>query len=132
MRRFHLIREWGPLDGKMCTIAFGGIRWNDEAEWKGRLAKIAPSGGAFVKRVGLPWTGDYVLAALRGESLHRLRLSNGRTVVDEELLRGEFGRLRTVREGPDGCLYVLTSNRDGRGTPRPGDDRVLCVRLPGS
>jgi len=93
---------------------------------------IAPSGGAFVKRVGLPWTGDYVLAALRGESLHRLRLSNGRTVVDEELLRGEFGRLRTVREGPDGCLYVLTSNRDGRGTPRPGDDRVLCVRLPGS
>jgi len=53
-------------------------------------------------------------------------------VVDEELLRGEFGRLRTVRQGPDGCLYVLTSNRDGRGTPRPGDDRVLCVRLPGS
>jgi glucose/arabinose dehydrogenase len=93
---------------------------------------IAPAGGVFITQPGLPWTGDYVLASLRGGSLHRLRLSNGRVVVDEELLSGEFGRLRTVREGPGGCLYVLTSNRDGRGARRPGDDRVLCVRLPGS
>jgi glucose/arabinose dehydrogenase len=93
---------------------------------------IAPSGGSFVARAGSVWTGSYVLAALRGEALHRLELSGGRVVVDEVLLRGRFGRLRTVREGPNGCLYVLTSNRDGRGTPRPGDDRVLCVLLPGS
>jgi len=36
-----------------------------------------------------------------------------------------FGRLREVQVGPDGALYVTTSNRDGRGQVRPGDDRVL-------
>jgi hypothetical protein len=51
-------------------------------------------------------------------------------VVDEALLHGQYGRLRTVREGPGGCLYVLTSNRDGRGTLQPGDDRILCVQPP--
>jgi glucose/arabinose dehydrogenase len=91
---------------------------------------IAPSGATFLTRPGSLWTGDYVLAELRGEELRRLVLSDGRVVVDEPLLHGQFGRLRTVREGPGGCLYVLTSNRDGRGTPRPGDDRILSVLVP--
>jgi glucose/arabinose dehydrogenase len=91
---------------------------------------IAPSGGAFVRQHGSAWTGDYVLAALRGQALHRLVLRDGRVVDDQTLLQGRYGRLRTVREGPDGYLYVLTSNRDGRGTPHAGDDRVLCVRPP--
>jgi glucose/arabinose dehydrogenase len=91
---------------------------------------IAPSGGTFVRRPGSLWNGDYVLAALRGEQLIRLRIANGLVVEEEPLLEGQFGRLRTVRQGPDGCLYVLTSNRDGRGTPKPGDDRILCVMPP--
>ena len=49
---------------------------------------------------------------------------------DEPLFEGEFGRMRTVVEGPDGALYALTSNRDGRGSPREGDDRVLRVVPP--
>jgi glucose/arabinose dehydrogenase len=91
---------------------------------------IAPSGGTFLKRPGSTWTGDYVLAALRGEALHRLVFRDGRVVHDQTLLAGRYGRLRTVREGPHGCLYVLTSNRDGRGTPRAADDRILCVLPP--
>jgi glucose/arabinose dehydrogenase len=91
---------------------------------------IAPSGATFLTRPDSPWQGNYVLAALRGEELRRLVLENGRIVADEPLLEGQFGRLRTVKEGPDGDLYVLTSNRDGRGTPRPRDDRILRVRLP--
>jgi glucose/arabinose dehydrogenase len=93
---------------------------------------IAPSGGTFLARAGTEWTGDYFLAALRGEGLHRLELHGDRVVVDEVILGGRFGRLRTVKEGPDDCLYVLTSNRDSRGTPSPGDDRVLCVVIPGT
>jgi glucose/arabinose dehydrogenase len=50
--------------------------------------------------------------------------------VDEALLQHRYGRLRTVVEGPDGALYVLTSNRDGRGTPHAGDDRILRVAPP--
>jgi aldose sugar dehydrogenase len=52
-------------------------------------------------------------------------------VREQSLLRGRYGRLRTVVEGPDGCLYVLTSNRDGRGRPTAADDRVLRIRPPG-
>jgi glucose/arabinose dehydrogenase len=93
---------------------------------------IAPSGATFVSRPGSRWTGDYVLAALRGEQLRRLVLRGGRVVRDQPLLRGRFGRLRTVVEGPRGCLYVLTSNRDGRGFPTAADDRILRVRPPGA
>jgi glucose/arabinose dehydrogenase len=43
------------------------------------------------------------------------------------LLQGEYGRLRTPVVGPDGALYVLTSNRDGRGAPADEDDRILRI-----
>jgi glucose/arabinose dehydrogenase len=90
---------------------------------------IAPSGAAFLTQPSR-WTGSYVLAGLRGKTLRRLELSGGRVVVDEPLITGQFGRLRTVKEGPNGCLYVLTSNRDGRGKPVAADDRILCVTPP--
>ena len=90
---------------------------------------IAPSGAAFIGRRSA-WRGDYVLAALRGTELRRLEIHNGQVVAEDELLRNRFGRLRTVRQGPDGNLYVLTSNLDGRGFPRRGDDRILCLTPP--
>ena len=89
------------------------------------VAPIAPSGATFVTRARSRWAGDYVLAALRGIQLRRLVFRGGRIVRDRPLLTGRFGRLRTVVEGPDGGLYVLTSNRDGRGSPEDSDDRVL-------
>jgi aldose sugar dehydrogenase len=91
---------------------------------------IAPSGGTFLHHPGSAWTGDYFLAALRGAQLRRLTLRDGAVVAEQVLLHARFGRLRTVREGPDGSLYVLTSNRDGRGDPRRGDDRIVRVRPP--
>jgi glucose/arabinose dehydrogenase len=81
---------------------------------------IAPSGATF-------WHGDFFFATLRGEALHRLDMDGDRITGDETLLDGEFGRLRTVVEGPDGALYVLTSNRDGRGDPDDTDDRILRI-----
>ena len=91
---------------------------------------LAPSGGTFVTRRGSAWAGSFVFACLRGEQLRRLEFRNGRIVADHPLLRRRFGRLRTVVEGPDGALYVLTSNRDARGTPRAGDDRILRIVPP--
>jgi len=85
---------------------------------------VAPSGATF-------WHGDYFFATLRGEALHRLHLDGTRITRDQTLLRGRYGRLRTVVEGPDGALYVLTSNRDGRGDPTDDDDRILRITLPG-
>ncbi|MPZ89822.1 MAG: PQQ-dependent sugar dehydrogenase, partial [Nitriliruptorales bacterium] len=43
----------------------------------------------------------------------------------EALLVGKFGRLRSVTQAPDGSLWVLTSNRDGRGSPAGDDDRII-------
>lgn len=91
---------------------------------------LAPSGATFVSLPGSSWTGDYLFAALAGEQLRRLRFDGDGTSVDEPLLEGRFGRLRTVVEGPDGALYVLTSNRDGRGAPASGDDRIIRVVPP--
>jgi len=91
---------------------------------------IAPSGATFVHLPGSAWTGDLLIAALRGEEIRRLRLDGAAVAGDEALFAGEFGRLRTVVEGPDGALYALTNNRDGRGAPREGDDRILRIVPP--
>ncbi|GAB3650172.1 PQQ-dependent sugar dehydrogenase [Glycomyces tarimensis] len=66
------------------------------------------------------------VAALRGERLWRIPLTgDGELGEPEALLEGEYGRLRTVKVAPDGALWVATSNRDGYGSPRDGDDRII-------
>jgi glucose/arabinose dehydrogenase len=84
--------------------------------------EASPSGLAVVDDVA-------VLAALRGERLWMVPLTDGSAGEPVDALRGEFGRLRTVVLAPDGSLWVTTSNRDGRGDPRDSDDRILRVRL---
>jgi hypothetical protein len=42
---------------------------------------------------------------------------------------GDFGRIRDVIAGPDGTLWLLTNNTDGRGNPREGDDKIIQYRL---
>jgi glucose/arabinose dehydrogenase len=91
---------------------------------------LAPSGATFVTRPGSRWTGDFLFACLRGEQLRRVAFDGDRVVADEPLLHYRHGRLRTVVEGPRGDLYVLTSNRDGRGRVRRGDDRILRIAPP--
>ena len=82
----------------------------------------SPSGGAIL--------GDQLyVAALRGQRLWQVPLDgSGGAGTPTALLTGEFGRLRTAVKAPDGSLWVLTSNRDGRGRPAATDDRIL--RLP--
>jgi glucose/arabinose dehydrogenase len=91
---------------------------------------LAPSGATFVRRPGSAWTGDFIFACLRGRQLRRLVLRGDTVIADEPLLRDGYGRLRTVVQGPTGDLYVLTSNRDGRGEPAPEDDRILRIEPP--
>jgi glucose/arabinose dehydrogenase len=91
---------------------------------------IAPSGATFVARPGSAWTGSFLIACLRGTQVRRLALEGGEVTADEALLEGRLGRLRTVVEAPDGGLYALTSNRDGRGSPSDGDDRIVRIVPP--
>lgn len=72
---------------------------------------------------------DHILAAacLRGERLWLLELTAAGGILGQPraLLTEEYGRLRTVTVAPDGSLWVMTSNHDGRGEPAPKDDRIL-------
>jgi quinoprotein glucose dehydrogenase len=88
-----------------------------------------PSGIAF-------WRGDLYVATLRSEALLRIAVERtdqgwrARAIerwFAEGPQRGRFGRLRDAVAGPDGALYVLTNNRDGRGRVRAGDDRILRI-----
>jgi len=62
---------------------------------------------------------------LRGEALYTGEISDGEITNLKMHFHKEFGRIRTVRFGPDGFLYLTTSNRDARGTVRPNDDKFL-------
>jgi glucose/arabinose dehydrogenase len=85
--------------------------------------EASPSGIAFAD--GAVW-----MAALRGERLWRIPTSDGEVTEEPTaFLSGEYGRLRTVAAAPDGSLWVITSNTDGRGDPASGDDRILRVTL---
>lgn len=86
----------------------------------------APGGATFV--TGGPWNGSMLFVGLRGEALYRLVLDTNdphKVIIFEEYFTGHFGRLRDVVQGPDGSLYIVTNNRDGRGNPSQGDDKVL-------
>jgi len=84
-------------------------------------SEASPSGAAI--------SGDTLyVAALRGERLWTVPLDGqGGVGTPRALLVGEYGRLRAVEVAPDGALWVLTSNRDGRGDPVDEDDRILRV-----
>ena len=115
---------WPEVHGKQHGAFIAPVKVYDEA--------IAPSGGSFVTKPGSAWTGDFIFGALVGEQMRRIRLKGDRVVLDEPLFQGKYGRIRDVVEGPDGALYVLTSNRDGRGSPRDGDDKLLRIVPPAS
>lgn len=103
---------YGRNYGLGTRIGEEGPKPGFEQPLKVWVPSIAPSGMAFVTSDRYPgWRGSLVLGALRGEALVRLTL-DGRRVVDEQRLpMGQ--RIRDLRQGPDGWLYVLTDGRDG-------------------
>lgn len=80
----------------------------------------APSGAVFVGS-SLFFTG------LKGEALYEAIIKNNEVVEFKEHLKNQFGRLREVVLGPDGMLYITTSNRDGRGKSVAEDDKIIRV-----
>ncbi|MFJ6651822.1 PQQ-dependent sugar dehydrogenase [Microbacterium sp. NPDC091313] len=82
--------------------------------------QASPSGIAVVG-------GTIFVANLRGRMLRSIPVADPTTST--ELFVGEYGRLRDVVASPDGGVWMLTNNTDGRGQPAPGDDRLLAVPL---
>ncbi|MBI5680594.1 MAG: PQQ-dependent sugar dehydrogenase [Methanobacterium sp.] len=83
---------------------------------------LAPSGIAY-------YNSNLYVSGLRGSQLRKISLSaDGKTVTGEEALFTNLGRIREVVEHK-GYLYISTSNRDGRGVPQSGDDKIIRIKL---
>lgn len=80
----------------------------------------APAGAAFVD-------GSLFFGGLRGQTLYEAVLDNDTVTEVKEHFNSQFGRIREVVVGPDNMLYITTSNRDGRGSPQAGDDKILRI-----
>jgi len=78
------------------------------------VPSIAPSGMAFYTGDRFPaWRGDLFVGALRDQVLVRLKLDGDKIVSEERMLKNVLGRIRDVRSGPDGYLYLLTDESNG-------------------
>lgn len=78
------------------------------------VPSIAPSGMAFYEGDKFPnWRGSLLIGALRDEMLVRLEVDGEKVVKEERLLKGALGRIRDVRVGPDGYVYLLTDESNG-------------------
>lgn len=90
---------------------------------------VAPASGMFYHGAGMnkfpAFRGNFFFGCLRGEAIIRVVLEGRRVLSDEPLLKGQYGRIREIAEGPDGAIYFSTSNRDGRGSPARDDDRIM-------
>ncbi len=99
--RFHAGTEARSIDGMIDPVY----------EF---LPTLAPSGLALVTADNFPnWKGNLLAGGLRAERIRRLYIEDKAVIHDEELLLGEVGRIRDVREGLDGNIYVLTDEDPG-------------------
>lgn len=136
---------WGR-DGTLYASEFGQNTWDElnVIEAGGNYGWPETEGiageGEFIDPVqqwapgdaspsGIAILGEHLYVAnLRGERLRRIPLADPATST--ELAAGLFGRLRDAVVAPDGSLWVLTNNTDGRGSPGPDDDRLLAFDFP--
>lgn len=92
---------------------------------------IAPASGLFYKSDSIPgYKNNFFFGCLRGRGIVRVVVNenNPREIVSfEKADLSRIGRIRDIAEGPDGAIYFSTSNRDGRGTEKDGDDKIYRI-----
>lgn len=89
------------------TIHSGSVTW-------------APAGAVY-------YDGSIFFWGLKGESLYEAVISGIEVTELKAHFKGEYGRIRNIVIGPDDFFYIMTSNRDGRGDIRDGDDKIIRI-----
>ncbi|MYS95579.1 MULTISPECIES: PQQ-dependent sugar dehydrogenase [Streptomyces] len=108
---------WPEAEGRSDDSGFH----NPVEQWT--TAEASPSGIAYAE-------GSVWMAGLRGKRLWRIPLNGTEASAEPQaFLEGEYGRLRTVVPAGGDRLWLVTSNTDGRGSPKDGDDRILELRV---
>jgi glucose/arabinose dehydrogenase len=87
---------------------------------------LEPGGIVYYNSDKLNLENSLILATLRGTNLYQLTIGNG-TIASQKIILDGLGRIRDVNMGPDGYLYILTGNTDGRGFPDKTDDKLLRI-----
>ena len=128
-----LSTEHGPTGNDEVNV----LREGFDGGWPGTAGNgirnyspsVAPAGCVVYSADLIPqWKGSMLFGTLRRRALRRMPFAADGPVAGEEVLyEGEYGRIRDVAVGPDGAVYFTTSNRDGRGTARNGDDRIMRI-----
>ncbi len=96
---------------------------------------LAVAGIDYYNQPAIPeWQNCLLMTSLKAGKLVSLKLSpDGLSVTEQsEWFVNHYGRLRDICISPDGRVFLAVSNRDGRGTPRPGDDRIMEIKAVGS
>jgi glucose/arabinose dehydrogenase len=119
----NLVRKGANYGWPVIThgIDFSGLPIGEGKEKEGMeqpahvwVPSIAPSGLAFYEGDAFPeWQGDMLVGALRSELLVRLTMDGQKITGEERMLEGELGRIRDVRVGPDGLVYLLNDEDEG-------------------
>lgn len=110
----------------------GNYGWPDSEGDTVKVGTIAPKLHSTADVTWAPASAEYhdgslYFGGLRGQTLYEAVLGGDRVVELREHFVGEYKRIRAVRLGPDGYLYITTSNRDGGATPAATDDRIIRV-----
>lgn len=108
---------------------YGWPEIQGEEKLEGMLSPVIQSGGSVTWAPGDVeyLDGKLYFTGLRGSALYVVSLDGERVSGFDTFFSGEYGRLRAIRLGPDGYLYISTNNRDGRGNPGVDDDLILRV-----
>ena len=129
-------RLWATEHGDNATdelnriIPGGNYGWpviRSDQQAVGMIEPVLHSGAETWAPSGMTFLDDSLFfVGLRGQTLYQAAI-DGDTVTLKRHLPRSFGRLRDAVVGPDGLLYVLTSNRDGRGLPTSVDDQLVVI-----
>jgi len=87
---------------------------------------IEPGGIVFYSGDKLALDNNLIMASLRGTQVSEIKITKDGIISQKSILSG-LGRIRDVNEGPNGYLYVITSNTDGKGFPDANDDKLVRI-----
>jgi len=130
------VTDFGPTKNDEINIVYSGQNygWPSEECSGGDFVdavvcydpSIEPGGIVIYSGDKLELKGYMIMASLRTSHLFQLEINEDGLVSQKSILGG-IGRIRDVNEGPDGNLYVITSNTDGKGFPDSSDDKLLRI-----
>lgn len=130
------VTEFGPTKNDEINLVEAGQNygWPEQEcggeEFTGPVMcydpSIEPGGIVFYSGDKLGYKDSLIMATLRGANLYKLDMSEDGIISQKSILSG-LGRIRDTNQGPDGYLYVITSNTDGKGFPDKTDDKLIRI-----